>query len=192
MLQCIAVSVRCCKSFSVANPSVLQILQCCKFFALSISMLRHCCLRQTFHKDGHHIPVRDHRPRWIMGLYYPGEVKLDMGPTCIVPQSQYFEVDRLQWGTLATGRDPPTSATAPAYQQWAEAVRTSNIRVNGSDPAARDEVLERTGEFFGSRQKKLTVPAGGCCMLTTALLCSAHQFALCRLHCSLHRVGYTG
>ena len=95
-----------------------------------------------------------------MGLYYPCEVKLDMGPTCIVPQSQYFEVDRLQWGALATCSDPPTSANAPTYQQWLKAVERSNMRMNGSDPAARDEVLERTGQFFGSQQKKLTVPAG--------------------------------
>ena len=125
---------------------------------------------QGFHKDGHHIPVRDHRPRWIMGLYYPCKVKLDMGPTCIVPQSQYFEVDRLQWGTLATGSDPPTSANAPSYQQWVEAVKVSTIKMNGSDPAARDEVLQRTGEFFGSQQKKLTVPAGKR-LLTTPTPC---------------------
>jgi hypothetical protein len=25
---------------------------------------------QNFHKDGHHIPMRHHRPRWIMGMYF--------------------------------------------------------------------------------------------------------------------------
>lgn len=62
------------------------------------------------HKDGHHVPVRDHRPRWMMGLYYPSDVTLDMGPTCVVGGSQYYEVDRLAWNTL--GRTPTPFTTS--------------------------------------------------------------------------------
>ena len=38
---------------------------------------------QMFHKDGHHVGERDHRPRWIMGMWYPSRVTLDMGPSAV-------------------------------------------------------------------------------------------------------------
>ena len=58
----------------------------------------------------------------MMGLYYPGEVTLDMGPTCVVGGSQYYEVDRLAWNTLGTGMDPPVSETDPQIEAWKDAV----------------------------------------------------------------------
>ena len=97
-----------------------------------------------------------------MGLYYPAEVTLEMGPTCISPGSQYFEVDRLEWGTLGTGVDPPISESEPHAAEWHEAVARDGRVMNGCDPAARDQVLERTGAFWGREQKKLVVPAGRC------------------------------
>ena len=36
---------------------------------------------QQFHKDGHHLPMRSHRARFIMAMYYPEKVTEDMGPT---------------------------------------------------------------------------------------------------------------
>ena len=33
------------------------------------------------HKDGHHVPMRHHFPRWIIGFYYPYPCTLDMGPS---------------------------------------------------------------------------------------------------------------
>jgi hypothetical protein len=33
---------------------------------------------QNFHKDGHHIPMRHHRPRWIMGMYFCTDVTIEM------------------------------------------------------------------------------------------------------------------
>ena len=115
---------------------------------------------QGFHKDGHHIPVRDHRPRWMMGLYFANEVTVDMGPTCIVPESQYYEVDRLHWSTLGTHKEPPTLTTNPGRESWeAECSRVGQVMAS-ADPAARDQMIERTGTFFGREQKKCTVPAG--------------------------------
>ena len=96
----------------------------------------------------------------MMGLYYPAEVTLEMGPTCISPGSQYFEVDRLEWGTLGTGIDPPVSESEPHAAEWHEAVARDGRVMNGCDPAARDQVLDRTGAFWGREQKKLVVPAG--------------------------------
>ena len=95
----------------------------------------------------------------MMGLYYPAEVTLEMGPTCISPGSQYFEVDRLEWGTLGTGIDPPVSESEPHAAEWHEAVARDGRVMNGCDPAARDQVLDRTGAFWGREQKKLVVPA---------------------------------
>ena len=46
---------------------------------------------QELHKDG---PIcsqaRFHRPRWGMVLYYPQAVRPDMGPTAVIPSSQYL------------------------------------------------------------------------------------------------------
>lgn len=53
---------------------------------------------QGFHKDSH-FPwsvrggLRSHRPNAAMLLYYPQETKVDMGPTRIIPGSQYWNVD---------------------------------------------------------------------------------------------------
>lgn len=58
---------------------------------------------QTYHKDsplpwGTRGGVRSHRPNWAMVFYYPQEVTLDMGPTEILPGTQYWNVDRAGTG----------------------------------------------------------------------------------------------
>ncbi|MCY4095773.1 MAG: phytanoyl-CoA dioxygenase family protein [Gammaproteobacteria bacterium] len=59
---------------------------------------------QTYHKDsplpwGTRGGLRSHRPNWAMVFYYPQAVTLDMGPTEILPGTQYWNVNR-----EATGR----------------------------------------------------------------------------------------
>lgn len=49
---------------------------------------------QTWHKDGHHVPMRSHFPRWSMVFYFPSEVTEDMGPTGVIPGATYTTVDR--------------------------------------------------------------------------------------------------
>ena len=46
-----------------------------------------------WHKDSYwgHSKVRDHHPRWIMAMYYPQDVPIELGPTGAIPGSQYFE-----------------------------------------------------------------------------------------------------
>jgi HEAT repeat protein len=46
-----------------------------------------------WHKDSYwgHKKVRDHHPRWIMAMYYPQDTPIEIGPTGIIPGSQYFE-----------------------------------------------------------------------------------------------------
>jgi hypothetical protein len=37
---------------------------------------------------------RHHRTRWLMAFYYPQDTPLELGPTAIMPKSQYMNVDR--------------------------------------------------------------------------------------------------
>ena len=48
---------------------------------------------QGFHKDTYEgdEQVRRHRCRWTMAFYYPQDVTEDMGPTAVLPGSQYYE-----------------------------------------------------------------------------------------------------
>ena len=48
---------------------------------------------QGFHKDTYEgdEQIRRHRCRWAMAFYYPQDVTEDMGPTAVLPGSQYYE-----------------------------------------------------------------------------------------------------
>ena len=48
---------------------------------------------QQMHQDSYENDqnVRHHRTRWAMAFYYPQDVPLEMGPTAILPASQYYE-----------------------------------------------------------------------------------------------------
>lgn len=98
---------------------------------------------QFFHKDGHHIGERDHRPRWIMGLWFPHAVTIVMGPTCVVPGSHYLSVDRERWFDLL-----PESTR-----------EDSRAVLAGGNGASRDVVLETGAATFGGAQRKLKVSA---------------------------------
>ncbi|MAN23969.1 MAG: hypothetical protein CME10_06845 [Gemmatimonadetes bacterium] len=47
---------------------------------------------QNMHQDSYEDDqnVRHHRTRWAMAFYYPQDTNLDMGPTSILPASQYY------------------------------------------------------------------------------------------------------
>ena len=59
---------------------------------------RHCHLTpprqsaQRHHQDSYEDDqnVRHHRTRWAMAFYYPQDVTVDMGPTSVLPASQYY------------------------------------------------------------------------------------------------------
>ena len=59
---------------------------------------RHCHLTppqqpgQSHHQDSYEADqnVRHHRTRWAMAFYYPQHVTADMGPTSVLPASQYY------------------------------------------------------------------------------------------------------
>ncbi|CAN7724424.1 HEAT repeat domain-containing protein [Paenibacillus sp. LjRoot56] len=44
-----------------------------------------------WHKDGYWSSMRSHRPWWAMLFYYTQDVTEDLGPTAIMPGSQYYE-----------------------------------------------------------------------------------------------------
>ncbi|WP_054025711.1 HEAT repeat domain-containing protein [Bacillus sp. FJAT-28004] len=61
---------------------------------------RHCHYNQpgnqtpgggTWHKDGYWSAMRSHRPWWAMIFYYTQDVTEDLGPTAIMPGTQYYE-----------------------------------------------------------------------------------------------------
>jgi hypothetical protein len=57
--------------------------------------------------------------------------------------------------------DPPISDTDPRKMTWEEAAARDARVMNGCDPEARNELLDRTASFFeGREQTKLVVPAG--------------------------------
>ncbi|MCY3709361.1 MAG: HEAT repeat domain-containing protein [Caldilineaceae bacterium] len=59
---------------------------------------RHCHLTpprqagQRHHQDSYEDDqnVRHHRTRWVMAFYYPQDVNVEMGPTSVLPASQYY------------------------------------------------------------------------------------------------------
>ena len=47
---------------------------------------------QGFHKDSYwgYQKVRHHRPRWAMALYYPQDSPIQIGPSAVLPGTQYY------------------------------------------------------------------------------------------------------
>ena len=101
------------------------------------ALCRHCHCHdlapgtqsQNWHKDypfgGN---VRYHRPRYVLMLYYPHEVTPDMGPTALVPGTQYYmddpdaEVEGLPL-TCATG-----TVVITHYEIWHRATANRSTR----------------------------------------------------------------
>ncbi|MCQ6559231.1 HEAT repeat domain-containing protein [Paenibacillus mendelii] len=59
---------------------------------------RHChynqpgqAVAQGWHKDGYWSSMRSHRPWWAIVFYYTQDITEEMGPTEIMPGSQYYE-----------------------------------------------------------------------------------------------------
>jgi hypothetical protein len=85
---------------------------------------------QRLHKDSrefsgdHHL--RHHRPRWLIAFYYPQDVSADMGPTAVVPRSQYYleRPDETEWPEIQLC--PPIGTVAIVhFGMWHRA--TANI-----------------------------------------------------------------
>jgi hypothetical protein len=117
---------------------------------------------QAYHKDGTdhgntQSTVRDVLPRHLIMFYYCHDTTLDMGPTGILPGSQYYGLDG-------------EGARAGSSAEHGLPMSSAELMAAGDDLAARDASLDAAGgllrggaagaegELFG--QLKMQVPAG--------------------------------
>ena len=112
---------------------------------------------QGWHRDSYWgvQRVRHHRPRWLLCMYYPAAVTLEMGPTAIAPGSQYY----------ALPADGDGSARPPAQPIRHDQIDDPEGLMQGPDLAARDRLLHDTiGALDPSvREEPMVVPAGSFC-----------------------------
>ncbi|MCY4128293.1 MAG: phytanoyl-CoA dioxygenase family protein [Gammaproteobacteria bacterium] len=108
---------------------------------------------QTYHKDsplpwGTRGGVRSHRPNWAMVFYYPQAVTLDMGPTEILPGTQYWNVNRADT-ERTEGEDRFDGTISPAA-------------LNGMTEAERIQHFQKQVEDFDRHVKplRLELPKG--------------------------------
>ena len=84
---------------------------------------------QNFHKDSYEgdEQIRRHRCRWTMAFYYPQDVTEDMGPTAVLPGSQYYETGESahQQPELALTGEAGT-VTIVHYDLWHRAMPNSS------------------------------------------------------------------
>ncbi len=84
---------------------------------------------QNFHKDSYEgdEQIRRHRCRWTMAFYYPQDVTEDMGPTAVLPGSQYYETGESahQQPDLALTGEAGT-VTIVHYDLWHRAMPNSS------------------------------------------------------------------
>ncbi|SEO50903.1 HEAT repeat domain-containing protein [Paenibacillus sp. OV219] len=79
-----------------------------------------------WHKDGFWSSMRSHRPWWVMMFYYTQDITEDMGPTAIMPGSQYNEKFQNQPELLPTGKAGTIALVH--FDLWHKAsLNTSNI-----------------------------------------------------------------
>ena len=112
---------------------------------------------QGWHRDSYWgvQRVRHHRPRWLLCMYYPAAVTLEMGPTAIAPGSQYY----------ALPADGDGSAHPPAQPIRYDQIDDPESLMQGADLAARDRLLRDTIVSLDPslREAPMVVPAGSFC-----------------------------
>ena len=113
----------------------------------ALEAARAVSLDQGWHRDSYWgvQRVRHHRPRWLLCMYYPAAVTLEMGPTAIAPGSQYY----------ALPADGDGSARPPAQRIRHDQVECCVTCLKRPEPGggnpdyARDSIL---GSGLMSRQ----------------------------------------
>ena len=114
--------------------------------------------------------VRDHRPRHVIVMYYPIETTVDLGPTTILPRTQYTSVDREGFHNSEerlspfmrpppTGADPvnPTEVWQAAHSR--EAAYTAGQSLEEQDATRIAHAIELLGDATLA-EKKVVLPAG--------------------------------
>ena len=76
---------------------------------------------QGFHKDSYwgYQKVRHHRPRWAMAFYYPQDSPLEIGPSAVLPGTQYYDtrITKNNEGELALSGEAGT-LTVIHFDLW--------------------------------------------------------------------------
>lgn len=78
-----------------------------RYFRYNHSYIHQSSRRdQSYHKDsglpwGTRNGIRSHRLNWAMAFYYPQETTIQLGPTEILPGTQYWTIDREKPGATA-------------------------------------------------------------------------------------------
>ena len=80
---------------------------------------------QGFHKDSYwgYQKVRHHRPRWAMAFYYPQDSPLEIGPSAVLPGTQYYDtrITKDNTGELAVSGEAGT-ITIIHFDLWHRAM----------------------------------------------------------------------
>lgn len=110
---------------------------------------------QSFHQDGN-LPwndrghYRSHKPNWVVLFYYPQEVRLPLGPTEVLPGSQYWTTDfEKSDGTWHRGDAVVKNADPDDFSQ--------------DDLTARDRRIQEVVDSLGIAsvaRRKLELPRG--------------------------------
>lgn len=121
---------------------------------------RHCHLTpprksaQRHHQDSYEDDqnVRHHRTRWAMAFYYPQDVSIEMGPTSVLPASQYYTSrDQAEKQEEALLCGEAGTVTIVHYDLWHRAT------ANRSD---RNRFMMK---FLFCRMEEPTAPSWHCC-----------------------------
>ena len=118
-------------------------------------------LDQQWHKDMTGMGIREHCPRSISAWYYPCEVSLEMGPTCILPGSHLCGRDRLGCPHSEDRFDADMDPAGKTLAGW-KAGADQAIYLRG-DHSARQGRLSGGQALLGDHsisERVMTVPAG--------------------------------
>ena len=112
---------------------------------------------QGWHRDSYWgvQRVHHHRPRWLICMYYPVTVRLDMGPTAIAPGSQYYSLPG----------DGDGRAQPPPQPIRHDQLDDPECLMEGDDLSARDRLLQATLASLDPELKEspIVVEAGSFC-----------------------------
>ncbi|HET6384422.1 MAG TPA: HEAT repeat domain-containing protein [Armatimonadota bacterium] len=90
---------------------------------------------------------RHHRTRWVMLFYYPQDTPLEMGPTAIVPKSQYLNIDA------------PTGVDEVALSGEAGTVTLVHYDLLHKGMANRTEKIRYMAKFLFTRMSEPKAPS---------------------------------
>lgn len=135
---------------------------------------------QAWHKDGHHVPLRHHHPRWLIGFYFPGDTTVEMGATGIMPGAVYTTVDRTSraFDNLGDRLEDHHLASQPpqAAAEAAERKKAHARGISGKAPADVVAATLREPEELAMRELGASAATQIECKGGTVLLMSYNMF----------------